>query len=87
MRSMLHLTWLSEKDFNNNVHKIFGPYTIDLYDLYTLFIEESSNMTGQLLCFQSDTSLFNIHDAVSRLVTKVNVKATDPCLIYHYTIM
>ena len=44
-------------------------------------------MTGQLLWFQSDTSLFNIHDAESRLVAKVNVKATYPSLPDHYTII
>ena len=57
------------------------------YDLYTMFIEESSNMTGQLWSFQSDTSLFNIHDAGSCLVAKVNVKATLPSVPDHYTII
>ena len=51
------------------------------FDLYTLLIEESPNMTGQLSWSQSDTSLFNIHDALSCLVPKVNVKATEPCLL------
>ena len=58
-----------------------------IYDLYTLLIEESSNMRGQLLWFQSDSRLLNIHDALSRLVPKVKVKATDPCLPNHYIVM
>ena len=57
------------------------------YDLYTLFIEESRNMRGQLSCYYSDNRLLNIHDALSRLVLKVNVKATDPCLPDHYNVI
>ena len=61
------------------------PLIYMIYDLYTLFIEESSNITGQLCCYHSDSSLLNINDVLSRLVPKVNVKATDPCLPEHYT--
>ena len=57
------------------------------YDLYRLFIEESSNMRGQLSWFQCDTNLFIIHDALICLVPNVNVKATEPCLPDHYTVM
>ena len=63
--------------------------TLLVYDLYTLFIEESSNMRGQLSCYHSDNRLLNIHHALSRLVPKVNVKGTEPCLPDlpdHYTI-
>ena len=57
------------------------------YDLYTLFIDESRNMTGQLSCYYSDNRLLNIHDPLSCLVLKVNVKVTDDCIPDHYNVM
>ena len=48
------------------------------YDLYTLFIEESPNMRGQLSCYHCDTSLLNIHDAVSRLVPRSMSRPQTP---------
>ena len=62
------------------------PLSYMIYDLYTLFIKESSNMRGQLSWFQSDSSLLNIHYVLSSLVPKVNVKGTDPYLHDHYTV-
>ena len=44
-------------------------------------------MRGQLSCYYSDKRLLNIHDALSRVVLKVNVKATDPCIPDHYNVM
>ena len=37
LRSLLHFTWLSEKVFNRNVHKIFGHYTIGVCSIHTVY--------------------------------------------------
>ena len=52
-----------------------------------MLIDEAPNMRGQMLWYHSDSSLNNIYEGLSRLVLKVNVKATDPCLPDHYTVM
>ena len=89
IRSMLHFTWLPEKFSIIMFLKYLDitPFIYMIYDLYTLFIEKSPNMRGQLSWFQSDSRLLNIHHALRCLVPKVNVKATDPCLCNHYTVM